>query len=133
LVDRNAVGSAVDVGARGEYESNIRMLLERGEHGGSAEHVHPDGRNRIRRRERGNGHTGEMHDGIRSRPRERALNVLKPRDVTFMDTHATLDCREVSEGRRLVREAVHLVASRHEMLGEMTARETGDASAEHTE
>src|SRR5438552_11951248 len=74
-----------------------------------------------------------MHDGVRSRPGERALNVFEPRDVTFMDTDAMLDCRQVSEARRLVREAVYLVASRHEMLGEMTARETGDAGDEHTE
>jgi hypothetical protein len=50
-----------------------------------------------------------------------------------MDTHATFDGREISERRALVREAVNLVAARHEMLGQVTACETGDAGDEHAQ
>ena len=72
-----------------------------------------------------------MHDGVRLRASERALDVLEPSDVTFMDTDAILDSGEVSERRALVREAVNLVTAGHEVLGEMTARETADASDQY--
>jgi hypothetical protein len=71
--------------------------------------------------------------GIRPRAGPRALHILEAGYVTFMDTHAILDGRQVPERWPLVREAVDLVATRNEMLGEMTACETGDAGDEHAQ
>ena len=50
-----------------------------------------------------------------------------------MDPHAIPDRGQVRERCVLVREAMDLVAARHEMLGEVAARETGDAGDKHAE
>jgi acyl-CoA reductase-like NAD-dependent aldehyde dehydrogenase len=109
------------------------MLLERGEHGRGAEHVDADRPDRIRRGLRGDGHACEMHDRVRTRARERALDVLEARDVTFVDTDAIAHSDEIRERRALVRETVDLVAARYETLGEMASREAGDPGDEHSE
>jgi len=69
-------------------------------------------------------HHGHRRDGLGRR-------LIVTDSVFSMDGHVARDGREVRIRRILVREAVHLVTARDQVLGEMAAREAGEARDEH--
>ena len=96
-----------------------------------SEDVHAHRAPRIPLRQRRHRQPREMDDDVRTSAAERGAQIVVPSDVAAMDGHVARDGREVRIRRILVREAVHLVTARDQVLGEMAAREAGEARDEH--
>jgi len=72
-----------------------------------------------------------VHDRIRPGGDERGAHRREVENVPAMDMDAVPDRGEIRERRILVREAVHKGTIGDEALGEVAARESGDAGDEN--
>ena len=131
LGQRRAVGCPVDVRARRGDDGGARMLRKHRDQRRRSEDVHAHRAPRIPLRQRRHRQPREMDDDVRTGAAERGAQIVVPSDVAAMDGHVARDGREVRIRRILVREAVHLVTARDQVLGEMAAREAGEARDEH--
>ena len=103
------------------------MRVERREQRRRAEHVDAHRRDRVASRERRHSLRGEVHDRVGPRDAERGGERCEIEDVPTVHLHSVGYRREVRVRRVLMGDAVHDNTVRQEALGEMAAREAGDA------